>query len=73
MIKLLFILFFLLSCDIKETLSNAVNYDHCDDYSQSEEYCLQIELTCNDNNGNYTQIIADNPEDNDICCCEYDD
>ena len=73
MTNLLLILLLLVGCEsLIENAADVVNYDHCDEYSQWGEECLEIEQEC-DGNGIYTEIIADEPGENDICCCEYND
>ena len=70
MIRLFPILFFVISCGLEQNIANAVNYDHCDEFSEMPDVCADMEETCY---GNYTEFPNDDPENNDVCCCEYVD
>ena len=75
MFRLLLILLLVFGCN--NTISDSVNYDHCDELTTYFEECAAIESNCNDVNGTYTEDISndtDLPGDDDAtvyCCCEY--
>ena len=75
---LLLILPFLVACsDWKDTLSDVVNYDHCEIDSESYDECLNIKIECSTySDGVFTPISNwdDDPfsESGNSCCCDYE-